>query len=53
MGPFDDHVPVGLRYLQQQLGDRFVAGFVVHYGEQVLPAGKGLWTIPVSALWQW
>jgi uncharacterized protein len=43
----------GLRHLQHQLGDRFVAGFVVHCGEQVLPAGKGLWTIPVSALWQW
>jgi uncharacterized protein len=43
----------GLRYLQSQLGDRFVAGFVVHCGERVMPAGDRLWTIPVSALWQW
>ena len=43
----------GLRYLQRRLGDRFVAGFVVHCGERVMPAGPNLWTVPVSALWQW
>jgi uncharacterized protein len=43
----------GLRHLQQTLGDRFVAGFVIHCGERVLPAGERLWTIPPSALWEW
>ena len=43
----------GLKYLQSRLGDRFVAGFVVHCAERVMPAGPGLWTIPASALWQW
>ena len=43
----------GLKYLQSRLGVRFVAGFVVHCAERVMPAGPGLWTIPASALWQW
>lgn len=43
----------GLRHLQQRLGDRFVAGFVVHCGERVMPAGNRLWTVPPAAIWQW
>jgi uncharacterized protein len=43
----------GLRHLQQTLGDRFVAGFVVHCAERVMPAGERMWTIPPSALWEW
>lgn len=43
----------GLRFLQRRIGDRFVAGFVIHCGERVMPAGPGLWTVPVGALWQW
>ncbi len=43
----------GLKHLQKRLGDRFVAGFVIHCGERVMPAGPDLWTVPVSALWQW
>jgi uncharacterized protein len=47
------HDLAGLNHLQRRLGDRFVAGFVVHCGERVLPAGPGLWTVPVNALWEW
>lgn len=43
----------GLRHLQTKLGDRFVAGFVIHCAERVMPAGDKLWTIPPSALWEW
>lgn len=43
----------GLRHLQQRLGDRFVAGFVIHCGTRVMPAGDRLWTIPTSAVWEW
>ena len=43
----------GLKHLQKRLGGRFVAGFVIHCGERVMPAGPDLWTVPVSALWQW
>jgi uncharacterized protein len=43
----------GLRHLQQQLGDRFIAGFVVHCAERVTPAGDRIWSVPISALWEW
>jgi uncharacterized protein len=43
----------GLRHLQQKLGDRFAAGFVIHCAQRVMPAGDRLWTIPPSALWEW
>ena len=43
----------GLRHLQQRLGERFIAGYVIHCGESVVPAGPGLWTVPPTALWQW
>jgi uncharacterized protein len=43
----------GLRHLQQKLGDRFVAGFVIHCGERVMPLGDRMWSIPPNALWEW
>jgi predicted AAA+ superfamily ATPase len=41
----------GLRLLRRRLGDRFVAGFVLHCGGQALSFGDGLASAPISALW--
>lgn len=41
----------GLEELRESRGDRFVAGVVIHAGEQTLPFGERLWALPVSALW--
>ncbi len=40
-----------LRILQNRLGDRFHAGFVLYCGDQQLPFGDGVSCIPISALW--
>ncbi len=41
----------GLRKLREAAGDRFIAGVVIHAGDQTLPLGNRLWALPVSALW--
>jgi uncharacterized protein len=41
----------GLEALRNERGDAFVAGVVIHAGEQTLPFGDRLWALPVSALW--
>jgi predicted AAA+ superfamily ATPase len=41
----------GLEELRDSRGDDFVAGVVIHPGEQTLPFGDRLWALPVSALW--
>jgi len=41
----------GLEALRDERGDSFVAGVVIHAGEQTLPFGDRLWALPVSALW--
>lgn len=41
----------GLEALREERGDAFVAGVVIHTGEQTLPFGDRLWGLPVSALW--
>jgi uncharacterized protein len=40
-----------LIYLRDRLGDRFVNGVVLHFGERPLPFGDRLTALPVSALW--
>lgn len=40
-----------LRHLQSKLGPRFKLGIVMHTGSETLPFGRGLWALPVSALW--
>jgi hypothetical protein len=42
----------GLRHLADRLGDRFQAVFVLYAGEQSLPFGDKLKTLPMAALWQ-
>lgn len=41
----------GLEELRESRGESFVAGVVIHAGEQTLPFGDRLWALPVSALW--
>ena len=40
-----------LRFLQNNLGDRFKAGVIPYLGQRVIPLGERLWALPVSALW--
>jgi hypothetical protein len=42
----------GLRNLANLLGDRFVAGFVLHTGAQTLPFGEKIRALPLDAVWQ-
>jgi hypothetical protein len=42
----------GLRHLRARLGDRFVAGFVLHTGQQTLPFGDRLVALPTDAVWR-
>jgi len=41
----------GLAELRDNRGDDFVAGIVLHCGEQTLPFGDRMWALPVTALW--
>jgi uncharacterized protein len=41
----------GLRFLRDRLGDRFVAGIVLHTGPLTARLGKRTWAAPVAALW--
>jgi hypothetical protein len=41
----------GLEELRDSRGEDFVAGVLLHCGEQTLPFGDRLWALPVSALW--
>jgi uncharacterized protein len=40
-----------LRWLRDKLGDRFVAGYVIHLGTTNLPSGDRIFFSPLSALW--
>lgn len=40
-----------LRWLATKLGDRFVAGVVLHMGEVNLPFGDKIYAVAASALW--
>ncbi len=42
---------LGLRALQQAVGERFVQGVLFYRGERALPFGEKLWAMPVSTLW--
>jgi len=42
----------GLRNLANRLGERFVAGFVLHTGQQTLPFGPKIRALPIDALWR-
>lgn len=40
-----------LRWIRQQLGDRFAAGIVLHLGERATSFGDGVLALPMSAPW--
>lgn len=40
-----------LKSLADDLKDRFLRGIVLYTGDQILPFGKNLYAMPVSALW--
>jgi hypothetical protein len=40
-----------LAKMRDALGVKFIAGAVIHAGEQTIPLGDRLWAIPVSGLW--
>jgi predicted AAA+ superfamily ATPase len=40
-----------LRWLRDSLGERFVAGVVLHLGERSVSLGDGIQMLPLSALW--
>lgn len=46
------HDFAGLRHLQDRLGDRFVAGFVLYTGQHSLRFGDRLRALPIDTLWQ-
>jgi predicted AAA+ superfamily ATPase len=41
----------GLVKLRDAAGDRFVAGALIHPGEQTIPLGDRLWAVPIGGLW--
>ncbi len=41
----------GLRLLQEELGKRFMGGVVLYLGQSAVPFGKGMWALPLTALW--
>ena len=41
----------GLRELQEAVGKRMKSGVVLYGGREILPFGKGLWAMPIQALW--
>jgi uncharacterized protein len=43
----------GTGALAAQVGDRFHRGVVLYGGDEVVPFGKNLHAVPLSALWQW
>ncbi|MDR1294279.1 MAG: ATP-binding protein [Bifidobacteriaceae bacterium] len=41
----------GLRHLEARLGERFLAGYVLYLGDQVLPFGGKMRALPLNAIW--
>jgi predicted AAA+ superfamily ATPase len=41
----------GLRYLRDNLGDRFVAGAILYTGASTIPLGDRLAAVPLTGLW--
>ncbi|TWG08921.1 hypothetical protein FHU35_111550 [Saccharopolyspora dendranthemae] len=42
----------GMRHLEKQVGERFVAGYVLYTGQQTLPFGDKVRAVPMDALWR-
>jgi hypothetical protein len=42
----------GLKYMVETLGDRFVRGIVLYFGNEIVPFGNNLYAIPINMIWQ-
>ncbi len=42
---------LGLRYLRDRLGERFVAGAILYTGRATLGVSERIWALPLAALW--
>ena len=42
----------GLQSLAEAAGETFICGIVLYSGETLLPFGKNLYAVPISALWE-
>lgn len=42
----------GLKAMAEALGERFVRGVVLNLGGETVPFGKGMFALPLNALWQ-
>jgi predicted AAA+ superfamily ATPase len=42
----------GLRSLSQAAGERFVRGFLLYTGNDIIQYDKNLWALPIAVLWQ-
>lgn len=42
---------LGLRFLRDRLGDRFIAGAVLYTGRATLRVSDRVWAVPLEALW--
>ena len=41
----------GLKFLQEKIKNRFIAGIILYTGKQIIPAGNNLFSVPVTTLW--
>lgn len=41
----------GIRFFRETAGSRFIRGIVLYTGKEVVPFGKDILAVPVSALW--
>ena len=40
-----------MRWLQENLGDRFAAGILLHLGQHATSFDDGIYAVPLSSLW--
>lgn len=41
-----------IKLLQEKMGKKFIKGFVVYTGNQIIPFGDDIFAIPINLLWQ-
>lgn len=41
----------GLKYLQEKMKERFIAGIVLNTGTQSVPFANNLYALPINVLW--
>jgi len=41
----------GLKYLQEEMKEKFIKGIVIYTGSHTIPFGDRLWAMPITSLW--